>query len=304
MNKYKVAIYLRISKEDINKNESNSISNQRDMIKEFIKKRDDLDLVSIKIDDGYSGINFDRPAFKQLMSEIQEQKVNCIIVKDLSRFGRNYLEVGEYIEKILPKLNVRLISINDNYDSINKYTDSFINLHFKNVANELYSKDISKKICSSIIIKQKNGDFIGSFPPYGYLKDPNNKNKLLIDKNTYNIIKKIFDLRILGYSYHKIAKYLDEKNISSPYKYFFEIGILKNDKFKNTKWNKTTIKNILENEVYIGNIVQAKTKKQLFNKIPMEKIKKENWIIINNMHQPIIDKNLFFNIQKINKSLI
>ncbi len=173
MEKYKVAIYLRISKEDKKNIESESITNQKLMLIDFVNNKDDLELVSIKIDDGYSGSNFERPAFKEMIQDIKNKKINCIVVKDFSRFGRDFIEVGRYLEQIFPILQVRFISINDNYDSLEVNSDIFdLMIPFKNLINDLYLRDISLKIRSSFDIKRKNGEFIGSFATYGYLKDP------------------------------------------------------------------------------------------------------------------------------------
>ncbi len=173
MEKYKVAIYLRISKEDKKNIESESITNQKLMLIDFVNNKDDLELVSIKTDDGYSGSNFERPAFKEMIQDIKNKKINCIVVKDFSRFGRDFIEVGKYLEQIFPILQVRFISINDNYDSLEVNSDIFdLMIPFKNLINDLYLRDISLKIRSSFDIKRKNGEFIGSFATYGYLKDP------------------------------------------------------------------------------------------------------------------------------------
>ena len=173
MEKYKVAIYLRISKEDKKNIESESITNQKLMLIDFVNNKDDLELVSIKTDDGYSGSNFERPAFKEMIQDIKNKKINCIVVKDFSRFGRDFIEVGKYLEQIFPILQVRFISINDNYDSLEVNSDIFdLMIPFKNLINDSYLRDISLKIRSSFDIKRKNGEFIGSFATYGYLKDP------------------------------------------------------------------------------------------------------------------------------------
>ena len=177
MGKYKTAIYLRLSKEDEKLKESESITNQKSMLIDFVKNKEDLDLVYTMIDDGYSGSNFERPAFKKMMEYVKDRKINCIVVKDFSRFGRDFIEVGRYLEDIFPFMGIRFISINDGYDSFNSQnsTDSII-IPFKNLINDSYLRDISLKIRSSFDAKRKKGDFIGSFATYGYLKDPKNKN--------------------------------------------------------------------------------------------------------------------------------
>ena len=246
MKKYKVAMYLRLSKEDINKsrNESESILNQKQMINTFINEREDLELVSIKIDDGYSGSNFDRPAFKELMEEVKNKEVDCIIVKDFSRFGRNFIEVGKYIEEIFPFMGIRFIAINDNYDSLNVNNSNDIIVPFKNLINDAYLRDISVKIRTQLDSKKKNGDFIGSFATYGYLKDPKNKNKLIVDEYASKIVKEIFKLKLEGFTHSKIANKLNEEGILCPMEYKKHMGLKFSTSFKTSskaKWNHNTI---------------------------------------------------------------
>ena len=304
MKKYKVAMYLRLSKEDINKsrNESESILNQKQMINTFINEREDLELVSIKIDDGYSGSNFDRPAFKELMEEVKNKKVDCIIVKDFSRFGRNFIEVGKYIEEIFPFMGIRFIAINDNYDSLDVNNSNDIIVPFKNLINDAYLRDISIKIRTQLDSKKKNGDFIGSFATYGYLKDPKNKNKLIVDEYASKIIKEIFKLKLEGFTHSKIANKLNEEGILCPMEYKKHMGLKFSTSFKTSskaKWNHNTIIRILKNPVYIGVLEQSKfttLNHKIKNKIEN---KKDKWIICNNSHQPIIDKDTFDTVQKL-----
>lgn len=185
---YKAAIYVRLSKEDgdvsdASKAESNSISNQKELIKDFLKDKQDIVIVSERVDDGYSGVNFERPAFQLMLEDIKQGKVDCVVVKDLSRFGRNYIESGRYIEKIFPMLGVRFIAINDNYDSLTgkSQTDEIV-IPFKNLINDAYCRDISIKIRSHLDVKRRKGEFIGSFTIYGYAKDEHDHNKIVIDE--------------------------------------------------------------------------------------------------------------------------
>ena len=175
--KYSGGVYLRLSKEDGDvvtgtKSESNSISNQKSLITEFLKLKPEIRAVSFYEDDGYSGVNFERPAFQKMMEDVKKGKIDCIIVKDLSRFGRNYIEVGRYLEKLFPMLDVRFIAVNDNYDSLNTDTAHDIVMPFKNLINDSYCRDLSVKIRSHLNVKRKNGEFVGAFACYGYLKDP------------------------------------------------------------------------------------------------------------------------------------
>ncbi len=193
---YSACIYTRLSRDDSDKEEkaeSNSITNQKALIRDFLSGHPEIEIVSEHEDDGYSGVNFDRPGFNAMMDEIRSGKVNCVVVKDLSRFGRNYIEAGNYIERVFPFMNVRFIAINDGYDSAEKrsQSDSLI-IPFKNLINDAYCKDISIKIRSQLEIKRKKGEYIGSFAAYGYLKDPQDKNKLIVDPFAAEVVRSIF----------------------------------------------------------------------------------------------------------------
>ena len=193
-NKYNVGVYVRLSRVDNIKEKIDSIENQKNIILDYIKYNSEFKLINIYEDANFSGTNFKRNGFKMLMEDIRKGKINCIIVKDLSRFGRNYIECGNYLEKIFPFMNVRFIAINDNYDSNKEDSNEILLMHLKNIINDIYAKDISKKVCTVLNQKRKDGQFIGAWASYGYLKDPNNKNKLIINDETAPVIKYIFDL--------------------------------------------------------------------------------------------------------------
>lgn len=204
MSKYKVAGYVRLSKEDKVKDESNSITNQKSIINSFIKDNQDLELVDFYIDDGYSGANFNRPKFKRMIKDITDSKINTIIVKDLSRFGRNHIEADNYIENFLPGYNVRIISIIDNIDTLkDSKLSTRISIPLKNLMNDCYLMDISEKVKSTLKVKQLNGEFIGTFAPYGYKKDEFDNHKLVIDDEVSHIVRKIFNMVIEGKSEKK-----------------------------------------------------------------------------------------------------
>ena len=218
MQKYKVGAYLRLSKEEFNnEKESNSITNQKLIIDNYLKEHKEYKLVDYYIDDGYSGTTFDRPQYKRMIKDIVEGKVNTIIVKDLSRFGRNHIESDNYIENILPGYNVRFISIIDEIDSFkNPKSVSSIEIPLKNLMNDEYARDISEKVKSTLRIKQLNGEFIGVTAPYGYLKNSKDKHKFIIDKEASYVVKKIFNMILLGNSRKEIAEHLNSKNILTP----------------------------------------------------------------------------------------
>lgn len=298
---YDADLYLRLSKEDGDKEESDSIINQKELILEFLKSRPDIRIHEIRVDDGYSGVNFDRPAFQQMLADIKNGTVNCVITKDLSRFGRNHIEVGKYLEKIFPYLGVRFIAINDNYDSaINAEQGNNIIVPFKNLINDAYCRDISMKIRSNLEVKRKRGDFVGAFAPYGYQKSEANKNKLEIDEEAAEIVRDIFRMYLKGSSAYKIADTLNQKDIPTPMDYkrgngaSFYTGFKKNIR---SEWTHVTVLRILSNPVYVGVMVQGK------DTTPNYKVKKKvrrdqsQWNKVENTHDPIISSIDYKNVQ-------
>lgn len=286
---FSTAAYVRLSREDGDKEESDSVGNQRKLLLDYIDKSEDLELFDIYIDDGYTGTNFKRPSFQKMISDIESGYVNCVIVKDLSRFGRDYIETGRYLERYFPDLEVRFISISDNIDSLKQTYD--ILLPIKNIFNEQYARDISKKVHTAIKTKQKAGEFIGAFTSYGYKKSPTNKNKLIIDDYAANIVRRIFSLYIQGCGKLSIAKMLNEEGVLSPAEYKKNNGEnYKNfNKLDNTSyWTYSTIDKILRREIYIGNMVQGTRRQHMRSKQKM--LNKEKWIVVENTHEPIIDK--------------
>lgn len=219
MPKYKAASYIRLSYTDDRSNESDSVSNQRRLIENFVQKNLDIEIVSEKIDDGYSGILFDRPAFKEMMQQITDGEINCVIVKDLSRLGREYIETGRYLRRVFPAYGVRFIAINDNIDTAHENCGDDLAVSVKNIMNEAYCRDISIKTRSSLDVKRRNGDFVGAFPVYGYMKSPENKNQLVPDPYASRVVQDIFRMRLDGSSAARIANELNQLHILSPLAY-------------------------------------------------------------------------------------
>ncbi len=298
---YHASIYLRLSKEDGDvtagsKNESNSISNQKSLIMDYLKDKHDIQVVSIREDDGYSGVDFNRPSFQLMLEDVKKGIIDCIIVKDLSRFGRNYIEVGRYLEKLFPMLGVRFIAVNDNYDSLNVDTAHDIVMPFKNLINDSYCRDLSVKIRSHLAVKRKNGEFIGAFACYGYLKDSENKNHLVIDTYAGPVVQDIFRMKINGYSQYKIADTLNEQGILSPMEYKRSIGVRFETSFKvNPKalWSAKAVSRILTNEVYTGVLVQGKQTTPNHKVKVRQAVEEKDWIRVENAHAPLIDPCLF-----------
>lgn len=307
LEQYDTALYLRLSKEDGDvasgsKNESNSIANQKSLIMDYLQSRPEFRVVSIREDDGFSGTDFNRPAFQAMMEDVKKGVINCIIVKDLSRFGRNYIEVGRYLEKLFPMLGIRFIAVNDNYDSLEADTAHDIVVPFKNLINDSYCRDLSVKIRSHLAIKRKNGEFIGAFACYGYLKDENNRNQLVVDTYAGQVVKDIFRMKINGMSQYRIAEALNEQGILSPMEYKKYLGSHFESSFKvNPKavWTPKAVTRILINEVYTGVLVQGKQTTPNHKVKVRQEVDETDWIRVENTHESLIDRVLFDIVQNL-----
>ena len=299
---YDADIYLRLSKEDGDKEESDSITNQRELILEFLKSREDIRIHAVRVDDGYSGVDFERPAFQQMLEDMKAGKVNCVVTKDLSRFGRNHIEVGKYIEKIFPYLGVRFIAVNDNYDSItNDAQTNNIIIPFKNLINDAYCRDISIKIRSNLEVKRKRGDFVGPFAPYGYRKSEEDKNKLEIDEEAAEVVRSIFWMYLQGSNAYKIAEKLNKKNILTPMDYKKENGSAFYTGFKKnlkSQWTHMHVLRILGNPVYTGTLVQGKETTPNYKVKKKIKRDRSKWSQVENNHEAIIPSADFQNAQE------
>lgn len=299
---YSAGEYLRLSRDDGDKAESDSIQNQRELIKDFLSKHPEITTAKEFVDDGFSGTTFDRPGFKRMMTEIEKGRIDCIIVKDLSRLGRNYIETGKYLERIFPMYGVRVIAINDNYDTANESTDADqIVIPFKNLINDAYCRDISMKIRSQLDVKRKNGQFIGSFATYGYMKDPKNKNHLIVDEYAANVVRMIFNMKLEGYSAGTIAEHLNENRILTPMEYKRFCGLNFNGGFQistDPVWHPNTVTRILKNEVYLGIAVQGKNRKINYKVKESKPIDAAKWIRVPDTHDAIIPKEIFDTVQK------
>jgi len=295
--------YVRLSHEDGDKEESNSVTGQKDLIRDYLSRHPELVECGMKVDDGYTGSNFQRPAFQEMMVDVRAGKVNCIVVKDLSRFGREYLDAGEYIEKIFPFLGVRFIAINDNYDSLHPNTESDdLIIPFKNLINEAYCRDASIKIRSQLEIKRRRGDFIGSFAVYGYLKDPDDKHRLIVDDFAADVVRDMFKWKLEGISAGDIADKLNMDGILSPMDYKKSQGLRFATPFRvnaKARWTAAAVLRILKNSVYTGVLAQGK------NTTPSYKVKRriekpaEEWAVVEGKHEAIIDRFNFESVQKV-----
>ena len=302
---WNATLYLRLSRDDGDKEESNSITGQRELLRDYISQRPEFREYAVRVDDGFSGSTFERPSFQKMIEDVKAGRTDCIIVKDLSSFGRNYLDAGEYIEKIFPFLGVRFIAVNDNYDSLGdkKASDDLI-IPFKNLINEAYCRDISVKIRSQLEIKRKNGQFLGSFAAFGYLKDEQNKNKLVVDQYAADIVRDIFKWKLEGVSPQDIADALNKLGVLSPMEYKRSLGMKFTTSFKtNAKalWSAGTVIRMLKNPIYTGVLVQGKETTPSY-KVHKRITKDESeWSIIEDSHEAIISKIDFDSVQKVLK---
>lgn len=292
---FKTGLYVRLSIEDVrDRKDSDSIENQTYLLKQFVEERPFLQIYSIYTDNGEKGTNFDRPEFNRLMDDVKAGRVNCIVVKDLSRFGRDYLETGNYLEKIFPFLGVRFISINDNYDSFNpENSNEGLIISLKNLLNDVYTKDISKKIISTFRERQSKGEFLGAHVPYGYSRPDDGTYKLVVDEEAALVIRQIYQWKVEGLSDTTIARRLNDMGIPSPSKYKYLKGEWKNARYNNNIWQRQAIKAITENEVYLGHKIYGKIQASLYEGKRKSRVPRDEWTIIENDHEPIIDQETF-----------
>lgn len=292
-NKFKVGGYLRLSREDGDKEESDSIGSQRSIIEEKVKQLgDEFELYDFYIDDGYTGLNTDRPSFQRMLEDIERKKVNCIITKDLSRLSRNNFEANYLLEIYFLENNIRYISILDNVDTYKKNSNNDI-IQFKTLINDWYSKDISRKVKSGVWARKEQGLFVGAKAPYGYMKDENNKNKLIVNKEEAKIVKRIFQMYDSGSTMGQIAKKLQDEKVYCPSYNGFEKN--KNGIYG---WNYSTISKILKNEFYLGNTVYGKVINLSYKSKKVKFVPREEWKVVANTHKAIISKELFESVQK------
>ncbi|MDD3229526.1 MAG: recombinase family protein [Oscillospiraceae bacterium] len=298
---YKVALYVRLSVLDSGKKDSDTVETQETLLQRFIQGKPHFKLVSVYIDNGETGVNFKRSEFERLMEDVKAGKIDCIIVKDLSRFGRNYIETGEYLEKIFPFLGIRFIAVNDGYDSISPSAADSLSLHLKNLVNDVYARDISAKICPVLREKQERGEFIGAWAAYGYVKSRQDKHRILVDRESASVVRDIFRWRLEGLSYQSICRRLTKLGVSSPSQYRYVKGLVQHEKWKEAPWRIQTIKDILGNQVYLGHMVQGRKRESLFHGQSQMQVPKEQWIIVENTHEPVIDRQTFDAVQRLNR---
>ena len=287
---YLIALYIRLSREDGDDLESESIANQRDYLLKFLRDNN-LEYVDIYIDDGFSGGNFNRSGFQRLLRDMESGKINCVITKDLSRLGRDHIETGRYVEKYFPEHNIRYIAINDDIDTFYDTSGSDM-MPFRLSMNDMYARDTSKKVKSILKTKKENGDYCGGQPPYGYIKSPDNKNRLIPDPKTAPVVKKVFELYTNGYSTCEIADILTKDGVPTP--------VIVKDSAKQIArcnhpeiWKRSAVSRILNDQSYLGKVVQNKVNKVSYKSKKRRCNSPDKWIIVDDMHEPLIDIETF-----------
>lgn len=303
MSKNLLARYIRLSQEDENEGESNSITNQRELLINFVENSPELSQYEAVefCDDGYSGTNFDRPGVKALLEEVRAGNICCILVKDLSRFGRNYIDIGDYLEQIFPFLGVRFISVNDRFDS-NDFdgTTGGLDIGFRNLIYALYSKDLSQKVRSAKKNRMEKGEFIGSHAPYGYAKSSENRKKLVIDETAAAIVRRIFSMADEGKNAVQIAAALNLENIPTPYAYKRLMGCDRKYNVVGDRnyWHNTTVLTIIRDERYTGKMLNGKNRTPSVGSKHGKRVPKDQWIIVPNTHEAIVSEELFASVQE------
>ena len=299
-NYFSTAIYVRLSIENSGKDDDgDSIANQISFCKAYLAEHTDLKPYGIYEDNGEKGTNFDRPEFKRMMDDIRNGKVKCVLVKDLSRFGRDYIEAGEYLEKIFPFMGIRFISITDGYDSLTcDDAEGALMIPLKNMINDVYAKDISRKIITSFRARQEKGEFLPAFAPYGYVKSKEVAYRYEVDRETAPYVRMIYEWKAEGVSHNEICKRLNDMGAVTPARRKVDLGIWRAEKYKNTVWFGRTIIDILKNPTYTGCIVYGRIPKSLYEGIKMHRAPEEEWRYVPDAHEPIISQELFDKVQK------
>lgn len=297
---YQMAAYCRLSKDDGENKISESIENQMKMIREYVSRSDDLEIADIYIDDGYSGLYFaNRPEFQRMMEDVYKGRIQGVITKDISRLGREHIETSNYIERVFPSLGIRYIAILDGVDSVSHSNEELA--QFKTLFNDMYSRDISKKIRGSLAAQKKRGQFMSGFAPYGYVKNPEDKHHFIVDEEAAKIVRKIYNLYLTGYSKAGIAKILNKEGILTPSEYKRKVQGLRYanalEKSGAKGWAYPTIDVILRNRVYTGAMIQHKSEKISYKVEKFRYIEEEQQYIVEDMHEPVISKDTFEQVQ-------
>lgn len=293
--------YVRLSvMETRDRKDSQALSNQMELLRSFTDQQPDLKLCGLYADNGETGTNFDRSEFQRMMADIQAGWINCVVVKDLSRFGRNAMEAGDYLERVFPFLGVRFISIADGYDSTAPNAGYTLTVALRNLLNEVYSMDISRKSGSVLRQKQQRGEFIGAYASYGYLRDPADVHRIIVDPEAAPVVREIFRRAAEGEAVRSILRWLNTEGIFSPGTYRYQKGICLDKRFADGKpkpWGQETLKVMLANPVYLGHMVQGRRRSEFYAGIPDHRLPPSEWTVVKNTHEAIIDQATFDRVQ-------
>ncbi len=303
--RWKAALYVRLSVED-NGKDSDSIENQIALLERYVAAHTYLEKTAVFVDNGYTGTDFHRPEFNRMMEAVKQGIVDCIVVKDLSRLGRNYIETAQFIEKVCPLFHLRFLSVNDGFDTETATSEGRLSASLSNIINDFYAKDISRKVTTALQAKMERGDYIGNYAPYGYRKDPENRNHLLIDPETAPTVVQIFRWRAEGLSYMGINKKLNDAGVPSPSQRRQGRSV-ETDRAKKDRrilWNKHMVTELLQNVVYIGHLAQRKGRQCLSSGIPYHRTAEEEWVIVHNTHEPLLSEALFARVQEVNRAAL
>lgn len=299
---YNVGIYCRLSNDDERDGESVSIENQKLLLQSYVRQMG-WNEIDVYIDDGYTGTNFNRPGVQRLIEDAKAKRINLILVKDLSRFGRNYIEFGQYTDYLFPSFGCRFIALNNGIDTMSNNGSTDV-MCFLNLFNEFYSRDTSKKVKAVKRACAENGKFMGTYPAYGYKRDPEDKHHLVIDEDTAPIVRRIFSMRAAGTGFMAIAIQLNEEGIPSPGMLYYQRKGKEDPRRVNHKWADATVKNIVRNEVYIGNMVQGKTGTMSYKNKKLISKPEDEWIRVEGTHEPIISRDVWDTVQSIDQKRV
>jgi len=299
---YRAGGYIRLSVEDSGRPGADTIESQKALVRGFIESQADMQLAGLYCDNGQTGTDFERPAFERLMQDIRTGKIDCIVVKDLSRFGRNYRETGNYLERVLPFLDVRFVSVSDQFDTIKVGQSGDNSMHLiiplKNIINEAYSRDISKKVGSAYVVRQQKGEFTGTWAAYGYRRCADDPHRIEPDGETAPIVRDIFRWRLMGTSYAQIARNLNRQGVPSPARYHYLKGDAKSERYANALWSGKTVQTILSSEMYLGHIVQGRKRQSFCEGRKQQLLPQSKWTVVQNMQEPLVDEDSFWAVQK------
>ena len=297
MKVWQAALYIRLSVE-FNSRRGDSLETQQQIMEAYLALRPDIEIKGIYTDNGITGRTFEREAFQRMLADVEAGKINCIVVKDLSRLGRNTIDTGYYIEKYFPLHGVRFIAVNDEFDSEDpENSGNYLIVPLKNMINEAYAADISRKVKAQQRQAMRDGDFVGGRPPYGYRKDPDNCHRLLVNEDTAPVVRQIFQWAVEGVSLNEIVKRLSTSGALTPGRYLASVGIITNSRLAgNGEWNSWGVSRLLADEVYVGDMVQGKTKKVGHKQVLADRTE---WVVVRNTHEPLVSREVFAKVQMI-----